>query len=205
MLIEKGGFTMNVSVIGTGRMGKGLVNILSPQVIWGSRHPEPKCQVSYEEAMNADIIIHSLWFKDVIPWAMQNKEKLAGKILVDIVNPFTEDFSDFTLDWGQSAAEELQKVVPDTIVVGAFKNTFFKIFDKPIHEGLMSDVYVTADDEAAKNAVMELLTPTPFRILDGGKLSNNRLIERFTLFEREMALRYGNYPYAGNRLFGINR
>jgi 8-hydroxy-5-deazaflavin:NADPH oxidoreductase len=198
---------MKVSVIGTGRMGKGLIKILTPHVqelYWGSRHPGPQLQVSHEEALEADIIIHSLWFKDVIPWAEKYKEKLANKILVDIVNPFTKDFSDFTLDWGQSAAEELQKVVPDTIVVGAFKNTFFQVFDKPIHEDLKSDVYVTSDDENAKSTVMNLLKPIPFRVLDGGKLSNNRAIERFTLFEREMAVRYGNYPYVGNRLFGIN-
>lgn len=205
---------MKVSVIGTGRMGKGLVKTLSPYVkdlYWGSRNPdqippqENIIPVTHERALEADIIIHSLWFKDVIPWAAQNKEKLAGKILVDIVNPFTEDFSDFTLEWGQSAAEELQKVLPGTFVVGAFKNTFFQVFDEPIHEGLKSDVYVTADDEDAKKSVMELLNPTPFRILDAGKLKNNRLIERLTLFERELAIRYGNYPYVANRLFGINQ
>jgi 8-hydroxy-5-deazaflavin:NADPH oxidoreductase len=198
---------MKVSVIGTGRMGKGLVKILSPHVkdlVWGSRHPEQRLQVSHEEALEADIIIHSLWFKDVIPWAQMYKEKLANKILIDITNPFTEDFSDFTLDWGKSAAEELQKVVPDTIVVGAFKNTFFKVFDEPLHEDVKSDVYVTSDDEDAKETVMNLLSPIPFRILDGGKLCNNRTIERITLFEREMAIRYGNYPYVANRLFGIN-
>ncbi|MDP4086702.1 MAG: reductase [Bacillota bacterium] len=160
--------------------------------------------VSHEIALDAEIIIHSLWFKDVIPWAKQNKGKLANKILIDIVNPFTEDFNDFTLNWGQSAAEELQNVIPDTKVVGAFKNTFFRVFEEPIHNNLKSDVYVTSDNEKAKETVMEFLSSTPFRILDGGKLSNNRTIERLTLFERELAIRYGNYPYVSNHLFGLN-
>ncbi|NRD78007.1 NAD(P)-binding domain-containing protein [Bacillus sp. BRMEA1] len=210
---------MKVCVIGTGRMGKGMVKTLSPFVTelwWASRTPE-KIQslavehnlknivaVSYNEALKAEIIIPALWFRNLLPWAKENKERLENKILVDIVNPFNEDFSDFSLEWGQSAAEELQKAIPETKVVGAFKNTFFQIFQEPVHEGLISDVYVTSDNETAKKAVMTLLAPLSFRILDGGPLSNNRIIERFTIFEREMAIRYGNYPYVSNRLFGIN-
>ncbi|UUZ93119.1 hypothetical protein LJK87_49370 [Paenibacillus sp. P25] len=50
---------------------------------------------------------------------------------------------------------------------------------------------------------MRLLESVPFRVLDGGRLSNNRTIERMTLFEREVALRYGNYPYVSFRMFGL--
>jgi hypothetical protein len=200
-------------------MGKGIVSILSPfvtEVYWASKNKErietltienkltTITPCSYQEALEADIIIHALWFKDLIPWAAKNKEQLANKILVDIVNPFNEDFSDFTLDWGTSAAEELQKLLPKTKIVGAFKNTYYQVFDEPIHNHLKSDVYVTSNDEEAKKKVIELLAPTPFRILDGGQLSNNRLIERLTLFEREIGLRYGNYPYISNHLFGLN-
>lgn len=208
---------MKVSLLGTGRMGQGLIKVLSPHIngiIWGSRTPvkvnhlinELKCEevqsATYEEALGADIIIHSLWFRDLLPFAQENKKKLANKILVDIVNPFTEDFSDFTTEWGTSAAEELQKIIPDTKVVGAFKNTFFKVFDNPLYNGLESDVYVTSDHEESRQTVMKLLEPLPFRILDGGMLQNNRTIERMTLFEREMAIRYGHYPYVSFRLFG---
>ncbi|WML49496.1 NAD(P)-binding domain-containing protein [Neobacillus sp. PS3-34] len=209
---------MKVSVIGTGRMGKGIITTVAPivdELLWASRNEDRVhalieenkftdiVPVSYEEALQADIIIPALLFRDLIPWAKENSEKLEGKILVDITNPFTEDFTDFTLKWGQSAAEELQKVVPEANIVGAFKNTYFQVFYKPIYDGVKSDVYITSDHPYAKEIVMNLLKPSPFRILDGGMLKNNRIIERFTLFEREMAIRYGNYPYISNRLFGL--
>jgi NADPH-dependent F420 reductase len=210
---------MKTSVIGTGRMGQGLVKVLQgnvPNLKWGSRRKE-KAEVlirdngyetavtpaSIDEALNSDIIIHSLWFRDLLPWAEEHRSRLAGKIVVDIVNPFTEDFSDFTTDWDTSAAETLQALLPETRVIGAFKNTFFRVFDNPVHEGLRSDVYVTGDDAAAKAAVLELLRTIPFRVLDGGALKNNRTIERMTLFERELAIRYGTYPYVAFRLFGL--
>jgi predicted dinucleotide-binding enzyme len=210
---------MKVSLMGTGRMGVGLAGILSrviPDLQWGSRDLK-KVQrlileneyllaqpVTYEMALEADVIFHTLWLQDLIPWAKEHATQLRDKILVDIVNPFTPDFNDFTLNWGTSAAEELQKLLPDTKVVGAFKNTFYKVFEQPFNQGLISDVYVTSDDEDAKKNVMELLKGIPFRVLDGGQLINNRTIERMTLFERELALRYGNYPYVSFHLFGIN-
>lgn len=209
---------MKVSVIGTGRMGGGLVRVLAPVapgLTWGSRTVEKarSCAeergladvrpAGMEEALAADVIVHALWFKDVIPWAAQYEESLAGKILVDIANPFTADFTDFTLGWGQSAAERLQAALPRTRIVGAFKNTFWRVLERPVHEGLTSDVFVTSDDEEAKRTVLHLLRDIPFRVMDGGLLSNNRTIERMTLFERELAMRNGHYPYVSWRLFGM--
>lgn len=208
---------MKWSIVGTGRMGKGLARTLAPvmnDLSWGSRDVGRLQEiinhlgltrikaVAVEEALKADIIVHTLWFRDLIPWVQEHREALKGKILVDISNPFTADFTDFVTEWGTSAAEELQRAVPETIVVGAFKNTFFEVLNNPVHNGLKSDVYVTGDNEEAKRTVMEALLPIPFRVYDGGSLKNNRTIERMTLFERELAIRYGHYPYVSFRLFG---
>lgn len=197
-------------------MGKGLMKVMAPHIkniLWGSRSPENATVLlkdlgyegqsgTYEETLTADVIIHTMWFRDLLPWAKENAEQLKGKILVDIANPFTADFSDFTTDWRTSAAEELQRVVPGTKVVGAFKNTFWKVFDQPIHHGIKSDVYITSDDEEAKHVVIDLLQPLPFRIMDAGILKHNRTIERMTLFSRELSQRYGHYPYVSWTLWG---
>jgi 8-hydroxy-5-deazaflavin:NADPH oxidoreductase len=209
---------MLISVIGTGSMGSRLAKELSnngTELMWGSRDPNRAVNfieilqlqrvnpVDVPTALEADVIFHTLWFRDLIPWAEKYKETLKGKILVDIVNPFTDSFDDFLLDWGTSAAEELQRIIPQTKVVGAFKNTFAKVFDNPEHEGIQSDVYVTSNDETAKTTVIHLLKGIPFRVLDAGLLKNNRTIERMTLFERELAIRHGHPGYVSFRLFGL--
>jgi len=209
---------MKISVTGTGTMGSRLVRALAlsgREVLWGSRDPERARRLAEEMeldgvravdprgALEADVVVHALWFRDVLPWAEAHRDALAGKIVVDIVNPFNDDFDDFTLPWGTSAAEELQRALPQSRVVGAFKNTFAAVFDKPVHEGLTSDVYVTSDDEAAKRTVLELLGGLPFRALDAGALRSNRTIERMTLFERELAIRHGHAGYVSFRLFGM--
>ncbi|GIP41298.1 hypothetical protein J31TS4_45780 [Paenibacillus sp. J31TS4] len=211
---------MRVSILGTGRMGTGLVRVLGemiPDLQWGSRSLAKVRQkiretegisgliqpVTNETALEAEVIFPTFWYRDLLPWAAEHKSQLSGKILVDIANPFTSDFTAFTLDWGTSAAEELQRLLPETKVVGAFKNTFFSVLEQPLHQGLTSDVFVTSDHEEAKACVMALLQGIPFRVLDGGGLQNNRTLERMTLFEREVALRYGSYPYVSFRLFGM--
>lgn len=208
---------MKVSVLGTGRMGSRIVRALTNngiEVAWASRDRSRPASMILEtglvhakavdvaSALEADLIIHTLWFKDLLTWATANKDKLAGKILVDIVNPFNDEFNDFTLDWGTSAAEELQRLLPRTTVVGAFKNTFAQVFDRPMHDGIVSDVYITSNDESARRTVIDLLTGLPFRFMDAGGLSNNRTIERMTLFERELAIRNGHPGYVSFRLFG---
>ena len=102
---------MKIAIIGTGRMGKGLVKTFYkayPQELLFSSREQQRAQevlnelninlkaVSLDDALTADVIIPTLWFRDLIPWAAAHKEQLKRKTVIDITNPFTEDFSDFT-------------------------------------------------------------------------------------------------------------
>ncbi|WP_223192898.1 NADPH-dependent F420 reductase [Paenibacillus sedimenti] len=210
---------MKISVLGTGNMGKALVKQVAAyvegQVLWGSRNSAEAAglaknfqldqivTVSYVEALQADIIIPAFPVSALMDWAQANKEQLKHKIVVDISNPFNDDFSGFTTAWGESSSERLQSLLPESKVIGAFKNTFFKVFENPVFQDQKSDVLVTGDDEEAVLRFIERFKPLPFRFLHAGKLANNRTIERLTLLELELAVRYGTYPYISLQLFGI--
>jgi 8-hydroxy-5-deazaflavin:NADPH oxidoreductase len=210
---------VKISVLGTGNMGKALAKQLAAhvknEIIWGSRNPAAAAELAkvfpsknmvistYEEALKADIIIAALPAAALMEWAAANKEQLKGKIVVDISNPFNADFSGFTTAWGESSAENLQSVLPESKVIGAFKNTFFKVVENPVFEDQQSDVLVTGDEDQAVQRFIELLRPLPFRFINAGKLANNRTIERFTLLELELAIRYQTYPYISMQVFGI--
>jgi hypothetical protein len=209
---------MKTAIIGTGRMGKALLKTFYesyPDSILFSSRSKQKAQeviqalglqleaVPMEAALKADIIIPTLWFKDLLPWLEENKEELKGKIIIDITNPFNAAFDDFTTAYDTSSAEEVQKIVPQSTVVGAFKNTYFVVFDQPLLQGLKSDLYVTSDDEQALDRVIEVLKPLPFRVLNAGSLKNNRTIERMTLLSGELARKAGNYPRVSFNLWGL--
>jgi predicted dinucleotide-binding enzyme len=162
---------MKISILGTGNMGKALVkqaaSYVKGEVLWGSRNPAEAAKLienfqlnhivsgSYEGALQADIIIPAFPVSALMDWAQANKEQLKHKIVVDISNPFNEDFSGFTTAWGESSAERLQSVLPESKVIGAFKNTFFKVFENPVFQDQISDVLVTGDDDEAVNLRFE--------------------------------------------------
>lgn len=140
---------MKANIIGTGRMAKGIIGVLSKaypgqiglysrdfnkaQMVIDQLEIEAKA-LSKIEQFDAEIIIHTLWYEDALLWVQQHKEDLKGKVLVDISNPFNEDFTDFITPYNTSSAEEIQKLIPDTHVVGAFKNTYWVVFTRPFHK-----------------------------------------------------------------------
>ncbi len=208
-----------VAVVGSGRMGAGLVRRLAPVhpgLLWSGRDPEslahranelvpstPPEVVSHVEAVRrADILILALWHRDAVPFVRQYRQELAGRIVVDIANPFPDDFAGFTLPETTSAAEVLAAAAPQARVVGALKNTFWAVLEDPEFPEGRSDVLVTADDDEAKGVVMGVLASLPVRVLDAGPLRNSRTVERMTLLSREVALRYGHYPRTTWRLLG---
>lgn len=209
---------MKIAIIGTGRMAKGIGSVLSQaypfQVGIYSRNSERAKEVieqfqlkataiSIESVFTSQIIIHTLWYTDALEFVAKYRDQLRNKILVDITNPFNEDFTDFVTGFDTSSAEEIQKRIPDTRVVGAFKNTYWVVFDQPEFGGIKSDIYVTGDDELSRKTIMEVLQPTPFRIFDAGLLKNNRTIERMTLLEKELATKAGNHPRVSFHLWGV--
>lgn len=209
---------MKIAIIGTGRMGKALLKTFytaySQDILFSGReraHAQQVIQelgidlqaVNVEEAIQADVIIPALWFNNLQTWVKQRSLQLHGKILVDITNPFNEAFDDFTTAYDTSSAEIIQSLIPDTKVVGAFKNTYWVVFDTPVLQGLKSDVYVTSNDELARKTIIELLKSLPFQVMDAGLLKNNRTIERMTLLSRELSLKAGNYPRIAFNLWGL--
>jgi predicted dinucleotide-binding enzyme len=208
-----------VGILGTGRMGVRLARMLAEagvNVSLGSRDrgraeritrklANPKITAAtYEQAASLPIVLPAIFLRDGLFEILEPyRRQLEGKLVVDISNPFNTDYSDFILPWNTSSAEELQHRFPKSTVVGAFKNVFWEVFDQPAFDGgTVSDIYVVADDEAAKKRFLALVANTPFRYLDAGRLSNARTVERMTLLVGELGVRYGFFPRMNYKLLG---
>lgn len=207
-----------LGILGTGRMAVRLAKAFAEagrRVVLGSRDLHRSQRIvmqlgfseiaagEYDDAARQDAVLPAIFHRDGLLDTLEPlREQLDGKLFIDITNPFNADYSDFIYPWSTSAAEEIQKRFPRARVVGAFKNVWWEVFDKPLFDGKPSDVFVTGDDVDAKAEFMQLSQGLPFRFLDAGRLVNSRTVERMTLLSGELGQRYGYFPRMNYRLLG---
>ena len=206
-----------IGILGTGRMAVRLAALFHDRghrVALGSRTPErairiaealgPRVQgTDYADAAAADVVLPAMFLRDgLLDQLEPHRAALAGKIVLDITNPFNATYDDFILPWDTSGAETIQRRFPAARLVGIFKNVWWEVFDRPAFDGVLSDVYVVSDDAAAKAEVLRLVEGAPFRFVDAGALANARVVERMTLFIAELGRRYGAFPRMNWRFLG---
>ena len=183
---------MSVAVIGTGNMGAGIARLLASKgerVVIGSRDPAQSATLAEEIGAGAQgggiaaaaKLAHVVIFAVNYPQAgeaVREAGGFAGKVLVDISNPITEDFKDLRVGHTTSAAEELQKLAPEAKVVKAFNTIFAQLLTAEAREGRNPvQVFVAGDDEAAKKRVSDLVAKGGFQPVESGPLSNARFLE----------------------------
>jgi len=208
-----------IGILGTGRMGVRLARglaALGHEVVLGSRTPARAARIAdglgsprirgagYGEAAEAPYVLPAAFLRDgLLDLLEEHRARLDGKVLIDITNPFNDDYSDFILPWDTSGAEHLQHRFPRSRVVGAFKNVWWEVLDRPDFRGQRSDVFVVSDDAAAKRDFLAAVDGwAAFRFVDAGALRNARIVERMTLFLGELGRRYGYFPRMNWRLLG---
>ena len=209
-------WTPELGVLGTGQMGPRLAAMFARagrKVVLGSRDSSRAAAIVEElaiptlragcngDALEAPVVLPAVFIRDgLFDLLDRHCRRLSGKLLIDISNPFNEDYSDFVTPWDSSGAEELQRQFPQARVVGAFKNVFWEVFDHPQFGESVSDVLITGDDSKAKAQFLELARGTPFRYLDAGRLIHSRTVERLTFITSSLGRQLNSYPRMNWRL-----
>jgi NADPH-dependent F420 reductase len=185
---------------GTGEQGRGLAGRLAAagsRVIIGSRDPARAAAAAatigspplvcgaanQDAARSADIVIAA------IPWDGHREllaglaAELAGKIVVDCVNPMAFDrHGAYSLPVPEgSAAQQAAAVLPGSRVVGAFHHVSATVLLDPEVADLGQDVMVLGDDRQATDVVQALAALLPgVRGVYSGRLRNCGQVEALT-------------------------
>jgi NADPH-dependent F420 reductase len=179
---------MKVAIIGAGNVGKALgtsITRAGHDVTIAAKHPEHAISAAREigataapsntdAVRDADVVILAIPYVGAgEAVAAEIRGSVAGKPVVDVSNPMKPDYSGPATTDG-SAAEELQRLLPEARVVKAFNSIFASNQARPTRD---IDGYVAADDEKAKRTVMSLVESIGFSALDVGPLSSARFLE----------------------------
>lgn len=165
---------MKIAIIGNGNVGSGLAAALAKtdhDVAAYGQDDDLGAAVG-----EADVVILATPYGTAADLA--GKADFSGKVVVDVSNPVTEDFSGLQVGHDSSAAEEIAALLPGATVVKAFNTVFaqhyghgLKIGDQPVQ------TFVAGDDESARQTVEALATEIGLEPVDAGPLNNARYLE----------------------------
>jgi 8-hydroxy-5-deazaflavin:NADPH oxidoreductase len=181
---------------GTGDQGRGLARQFGKaglRVIIGSRSTERASSAAAEigaegmanadAAAAADVIIAAVPYEGHADLLKGLAGELAGKILVDCVNPLGFDQrGPYPLRVPEgSAAEQAAALLPSTTVVGAFHHVSAKLLEDPEIDSFDLDVLVLGEDREATDLVQSLAARIPgMRGVYAGRLRNCGQVEALT-------------------------
>ena len=187
---------MNVTIIGSGNMARGIgsrlvaggnsVRILDrdpekAEALAGELRELSGAEVtvgSFGDPIEDDVVVLAVPYDAVDSIADQYSSGLSGKVVVDITNPVDwESFDRLVTPPDSSAAEEIDRLIPEATVVKAFNTTFAGTLVGGEVGGQPLDVFVASDDSGAKQKVSGLIEAGGLRPVDAGPLRRARQLE----------------------------
>ena len=179
--------TFTIGIIGAGNMGAAFAKRLAAaghRIAITATNPANAEQAAQaagngaravaaaDVARGADLLILAVPYTAAAD-ALRAAGDVAGKTVIDIANPGKPDFSGLAIGHTTSAAEELQRAVPQVKVVKAFNTIFAPVLASEAR----AQVFFAGDDAEAKGRVQALIESAGFEAVDAGPLANARYLE----------------------------
>ena len=188
---------MNVTIIGTGNMARGIGSVLvrggNQVTVLGKETDDAEAVVSDLESDGAarsgrfgddiadDVVVLAVYYPDARAAVEQYGDALADKVVVDITNPVNETFDGLVVPPDGSATQELASLGSGARFVKAFNITFANTLTAGEVAGQKLDVLIAGDDEDAKAAVATLASDGGLNPIDAGPQKRARELEALGL------------------------
>lgn len=183
---------MKVTIIGTGNIGSGLARVLAKtnhDVVVADRGDGSEAVKKLaalginvkgadigSAVKDGDLIIFATYYNAAEELAKQ--ADFTGKVVVDLSNPVTADFSALQLGHTSSAAEEIARLLPGAKVVKGFNTIFAQHYATGLTVNVQKlQTFIATDDDEARASVNQLAEDIGLEPVDAGPLSNARYLE----------------------------
>ncbi|MEZ5426103.1 MAG: NADPH-dependent F420 reductase [Pyrinomonadaceae bacterium] len=189
---------MKLGFIGAGNVAKKLAEAFLEkgyEVKLGSRSPEKLNGWVEEAGQNGsagdleetarfgEVLFLTVPF-EAIEGAIEETgpENFAGKTLIDVTNPM--DFSQgvppkFTVNFGDSLGEKIQRRLPEAKVVKAFSSIGLEVMPDPFYGDLTATMLIAGNDQEAKSEAAALAEVFGWEVEDLGGIEQSFLLEAF--------------------------
>jgi NADPH-dependent F420 reductase len=142
----------------------------------------------------ADMIVLAVPYEAERAIAESIKEVANQKIVISIANPLNGTYDGLVTAPETSAAEELQKLLPNAKVIKAFNTVFAADFAAPLIDGKQVDSFIAGNSAEALTAVAELVAAAGCNPIVAGDLSLSGTLERMALLLIRLNMKY-NYNW----------
>ena len=195
---------MKIGIIGNGNVGGNLAQLFTRaghEVVAAGRAGGIEFS---DAAAHGDVVILAIPFVAVADTLPGLQHALAGKIVVDATNPLGEDWSPLALPGGESAAETIQRALPNSRVVKAFNTIFADAMQgrERTADSQPTTAFLCGDDSAARDAVASLASDLDWDPVDAGPLLCARYLEGMAHLNIQLAVSMGRGTQS---MFGYHR
>lgn len=195
---------MNILIIGTGNMARGIstrllaggyeVKLYNPdradaeelandlRSASGGAGSVGAVEGLREGIARSNVVILASWYSVNLDTARELADELEGRTVVDISNPLNDTYDGLVTEGEASAAENIRDVLPTGAkVVKAFNTTFAGTLVDGSVSGQTLDVFIAGDDDPAKRTVATLVEDGDLNAIDVGGLERARQLEALGL------------------------
>jgi len=177
-----------ISIIGTGNMARTIATLAiaggnTVEVIGRDQSKAAELAKTLGDSTTTgefgtvpagDVVILAVLFDSAVSIVSEYEDALAGKIIVDITNPFNATADGLAIPADTSIAQMVAEAAPASAhVVKAF-NTLFR---DVLAAGGPLDVFIAGDDAKAKASVSAFIASLGLRPLDVGDLNMAHFLE----------------------------
>jgi 8-hydroxy-5-deazaflavin:NADPH oxidoreductase len=203
---------MNVTIIGTGNMARGIGTRLiagaHEVTVLGKETDAAEAVVSdvgsngkaragrSGDAIADEVVLLAVYYPDAQAAVEHYGDSLSGKVVVDITNPVNDTFDGLVTPPDGSAAQELARSAPGARVVKAFNTTVAGTLRDGRVGGQPLDVFIAGDDEDAKATVAQLARDGGLNPIDAGPLRQARQLEAMGLLHMTLQSSLGTFSTA---------